>query len=82
MPRGPRLDAFGTLHHVIVREIEKRHIVDNDKDREVFVNRMGEIAKDMGTFIYGMGADQSCSHLATQRQCLYRRRLRKANLFL
>jgi hypothetical protein len=28
MPRGPRLDAFGTLHHVIVRGIEKRNIVD------------------------------------------------------
>jgi hypothetical protein len=34
MPRGPRLDAPGTLHHVIVRGIERRKIVDNDKDRE------------------------------------------------
>jgi hypothetical protein len=32
MPRGPRLDALGTLHHVIVRGIEKRAIVDNDMD--------------------------------------------------
>ena len=30
MPRGPRLDAPGTLHHVIVRGIERRKIVDND----------------------------------------------------
>jgi hypothetical protein len=37
MPRGPRLDAPGTLHHVIVRGIERRKIVDNDKDREDFV---------------------------------------------
>jgi hypothetical protein len=34
MPRGPRLDAPGTLYHVIVRGIERRKIVDNDKDRE------------------------------------------------
>ncbi len=30
MARGPRLDAPGTLHHVIVRGIERRKIVDND----------------------------------------------------
>ena len=29
MPRQARLDAPGTLHHVIVRGIEKRNIVDN-----------------------------------------------------
>jgi hypothetical protein len=34
MPRGPRLYAPGTLHHVIVRGIERRKIVDNDKDLE------------------------------------------------
>ena len=27
MPRQPRLDAPGTLHHVIIRGIEKRPIV-------------------------------------------------------
>ena len=30
MPRQARLDAPGTLHHVIVRGIEKRRIVDDD----------------------------------------------------
>jgi REP element-mobilizing transposase RayT len=52
MPRGPRLDAPGTLHHVIVRGIEKRRIVDNDGDRENFVTRMGSIALETGTSIY------------------------------
>ena len=41
MPRQARLDAPGTLHHVIVQGIEKRRIVDDDKDRDDFVNRMG-----------------------------------------
>jgi len=49
---APRLDAPGTLHHVIVRGIERCQIVDNDKDREDFVTRMGSIALDKGTSIY------------------------------
>ena len=52
MPRGPRLDAPGTLHHVIVRGIERRKIVDDDKDREDFVTRLGSIALDTETSIY------------------------------
>ena len=37
MPRQARLDAPGTLHHVIVRGIEKRRIVDDKVDRDNFV---------------------------------------------
>jgi len=44
LPRQARLDAAGTLHHVIVRSIEKRQIVDDDKDRKSFVDRMGSLA--------------------------------------
>ncbi|ABL66214.1 hypothetical protein [Chlorobium phaeobacteroides] len=40
MPRGPRLDSPGTLHHVIIRGVEKREIVADDKDRGIFVSRM------------------------------------------
>ena len=38
MPRRARLDAPGTLHHVIVRGIERRRIVDDAADRKNFVN--------------------------------------------
>ena len=34
MPRKARLDAPGTLHHVIIRGIERRDIVDDDKYRK------------------------------------------------
>jgi hypothetical protein len=34
------------------REIERRKIVDSDKDRENFVTRMGSIALDTETSIY------------------------------
>ncbi len=37
MPGQARLDAPGTLHHVIIRGIEKRNIVDDRKDRQDFV---------------------------------------------
>lgn len=52
MPRQARLDAPGTLHHVIVRGIEKRQIVDDDEDRKSFVDRMGSLALEMDTAIY------------------------------
>jgi len=63
MPRGPRLDAPGTLHHVIVRGIERRKIVDDDKDREDFVTRMGSIALDTGTSIYAWALMTNHAHI-------------------
>ena len=39
MPRQARLDTPGTLHHVIIRGIEKRKIVNDRKDREDFVRK-------------------------------------------
>ena len=34
MPRQARPDAPGALHHVIIKGIERRNIVNNDQDRE------------------------------------------------
>jgi hypothetical protein len=45
MPRQARLDAPGTLHHVMIRGIEGANIFSDDKDREHFIARVGEIAK-------------------------------------
>jgi hypothetical protein len=44
MPRQARLDAPGTLHHVIVLGIERKEIVKDDHDRQNFVYRIGTIA--------------------------------------
>lgn len=52
MPRQARLDAPGTLHHVIIRGIEKGKVVDDREDRHNFVSRMGKIASDTSTAIY------------------------------
>src|SRR4030043_2299537 len=46
MPRGPRLDAPGTLHHVIVRGIERRPIFKSDRDREDFLTRLGQVVEE------------------------------------
>ena len=63
MPRQARLDAPGTLHHVIVRGIEKRRIVDDRWDRGNFVSRMGEVASDTETVIYAWALMTNHAHI-------------------
>jgi REP element-mobilizing transposase RayT len=63
MPRKARLDAPGTLHHVIVRGIEKRKIVDDDRDRQEFVFRMGSIASETETLIYAWALMNNHAHI-------------------
>jgi len=63
MPRGPRLDAPGTIHHVIIRGIERRKIVNDDKDRENFVARMGTVALETKTLIYAWALMTNHAHI-------------------
>ena len=62
MPRQARLDAAGTLHHVIIRGIEKRRIVDDDQDRREFVSRLGKLASETGTSIYAWALMTNHAH--------------------
>ena len=39
MPRQARLDAPGTLHHVMIRGIERSPIFKDNQDRQDFVSR-------------------------------------------
>jgi putative transposase len=41
MPRGPRIDFPGAIHHVYARGIEKRNIFLDDPDRIFFLERIG-----------------------------------------
>lgn len=52
MPRGPRLDAPGTLHHVMVRGIEGRPIFRDDPDREDFLRRLAVVIRERGLTLY------------------------------
>lgn len=63
MPRQARLDAPGTLHHVIVRGIERRRIVDDEVDRKRFVDRIGELALATDTKIYAWALMTNHAHL-------------------
>ncbi|MBW1705858.1 MAG: transposase [Deltaproteobacteria bacterium] len=63
MPRQARLDAPGTLHHVIIRGIEKRKIVDDKYDRKNFVTRLGDLASDTKTEIYAWSLMSNHAHI-------------------
>lgn len=63
MPRQARLDAPGTLHHVMIRGIDKGNIVDDRKDRQDFVSRMGDIASDTKTAIYAWALMTNHAHI-------------------
>lgn len=63
MPRQARLDAPSTLHHVIIRGIEQRRIVDDDTDREEFVQRMGRLAVEPETVIYAWSLMTNHAHI-------------------
>ena len=63
MPRQARLDAPGTLHHVIVRGIERRRIVDDELDRSKFIRRLGETALATDTRVYAWALLTNHAHL-------------------
>lgn len=63
MPRQARLDAPGTLHHVIIRGIEKRRIFDDDEDKHGFLSRLDGLVTETGTRIYAWSLLTKHAHL-------------------
>ena len=63
MPRKARIDAPGALHHIIVRGIERRRIFSDDKDRDNFVDRLGDIVTETETFCFGWALIPNHAHL-------------------
>jgi REP element-mobilizing transposase RayT len=63
LPRRARLDSPGTLHHVIIRGIEKGPIVDDDDDRKAFVDRMGELSQVLQTPVYAWALMTNHAHI-------------------
>ena len=49
MPRKARIDAAGSLHHIICRGIESKKIFKDDIDRNNFVDRLGSILDETKT---------------------------------
>ena len=63
MPRQARLDAPGTLHHIIVRGIERRNIVDDDTDRNRFVKRLGRLSVELQMPVYAWALLTNHAHI-------------------
>jgi len=63
MARGPRLDAPGSLHHVIVRGIERKEIFRDDRGREDFLERLGEIVREEKASCFAWALIPNHAHL-------------------
>ena len=63
MPRQPRLDAPGTLHHIIGRGIDRINIFQVNADREDFLNRLADLCKAGYLAVYAWALMHNHFHL-------------------
>ncbi len=63
MPRQPRLDAPGALHHIMGRGIERTKIFRTDRDREDFPNRLADLCMDGNLIVYAWSLMPNHFHL-------------------
>ena len=63
MPRQPRLDAPGTLHHVMGRGIERRRIFRGEADREDFLSRLRKLCQEGSFRVYAWALMENHFHL-------------------
>ncbi len=66
MPRKARIDAPGALHHIICRGIERKKIFRGDKDRDNFIDRLGNILLDTSTTCFAWALIPNHFHLLLQ----------------
>ena len=79
MLRQPRLDAPGTLHHLMIRGIEGRKIFENDQDKSDFISRLSQLVEPTGIRILTWVLMSNHAHLlvfsGTKGISLFMRRL-------
>ena len=63
MPPQPRLDAPETLHHVMVRDLERRVIFKDDTDRDDFLTRVAALAEAGAWRVYAWALLPNHAHL-------------------
>ena len=66
MPRQARLDAPGTLHHVMVRGIERCPIFREETDRGEFVDRLADLREQGALTVYAWALLPNHAHLLVQ----------------
>ena len=74
MPRQPKLDTPGALHHVMGRGIEKKKIFREDFDREDFLTRLSGLCRDGYLIIHAWALMPNHFHLLvrTGRQPIFK----------
>jgi hypothetical protein len=70
MPRGPRRDFSGALHHVIVHGIERRRIFREDADRQLFLNLIDTVCRRFGVSPGALGSRSLRSGVLAARAVL------------
>ena len=55
--------APGTLHHVMIRGMERKRIVEDEGDRREFVRRLGKLAVETETAIYAWALMTNHAHI-------------------
>jgi len=79
MPRQPRLDAPGTLHHVMGRRVEASMKFRTKRDREDFIDRLAELSRSGRWAVYAWALRPNRFHLlvrtGTETLARSRRRL-------
>ena len=63
MPRGPRLDAPGVLHHVMARGISRQALFRDDADRNDFVHRLAGLSTASAFQVYAWALLPNHFHL-------------------
>jgi putative transposase len=63
MPRGPRLDTRGALHHVMVRGLDRQVIFRTDEDRRDFLERLGNACEATGLRVLAWALLPNHAHL-------------------
>lgn len=63
MPRGPRLDVEGAVHHVMARGIERCDVFRDDGDREDLLGRLALLAPRLGLSVYAWSLMPNHFHL-------------------
>ena len=62
MPRLSRLDSPGLLHHVIIRGIERWKILNDDQDRNNFIDRLSDLLPETKTPCYAWAFMSNHAH--------------------
>ena len=63
MPRKARIDAPGSLHHIIARGIDRRKVFDDNDDRDFFIERLGKVISDTETKCFAWALIPNHFHL-------------------